>query len=54
MYEAKISLLIRIAQTRAGAERLVEAGVLGVLAKCDFVDARPEADQAFMGAFMLV
>ncbi|KDQ54533.1 hypothetical protein JAAARDRAFT_38210 [Jaapia argillacea MUCL 33604] len=48
VFESKMSLLIRIAQTRQGAERLLEARVLPVLAQCDFLDARPEADQSFI------
>lgn len=49
VYEAKMSLLIRMAHTRQGAERLLEAHILSTLARCDFLDARPEADQSFMG-----
>ena len=41
-----MSLLCRIAQGRGGAERLVESGLISVLAQCDYVDARPEMDQA--------
>ncbi|KAG5650971.1 hypothetical protein H0H81_010360 [Sphagnurus paluster] len=48
VYEAKMSFFIRMTQTRAGAERLLEAQLLPVLAQCDFLDARPEADQSFM------
>ncbi|KAI0944532.1 hypothetical protein AcW1_002214 [Taiwanofungus camphoratus] len=48
VYEAKMSLLIRMAQNRQGAERLLEARAIPVLADCDYLDARPEADQAFM------
>lgn len=51
VYEAKMSLLIRMAQTRSGAERLLEAQIIPVLAQCDYLDARPEADQSFMGEF---
>lgn len=36
-------------QTRAGAERLLEAQLVPVLAQCDYLDARPEADQSFIG-----
>ena len=36
-----MSLLIRIAQTRQGAERLVESRVFGCLAQSDFLAARP-------------
>ncbi|KAM5532668.1 hypothetical protein V8D89_013637 [Ganoderma adspersum] len=48
VYEAKMSLLVRMAQTRQGAERLLEARVLPILGECDYLDARPEADQAFL------
>jgi hypothetical protein len=44
-----MSLFIRIAQTRQGAERLLEAHLVPVLAQCDYLDARPELDQSFMG-----
>ncbi|KAG5340572.1 hypothetical protein C0989_001177 [Termitomyces sp. Mn162] len=54
VYEAKMSFFIRMAQTRAGAERLLEAQVVPVLTQCDFLDARPEADQAFMGQSTIV
>ncbi|OBZ74918.1 hypothetical protein A0H81_05368, partial [Grifola frondosa] len=52
VYEAKMSLLIRMAQSRQGAERLMDARVIPVLANCDYLDARPEADQAFLGIFL--
>ncbi|KAK0478734.1 nucleoporin Nup186/Nup192/Nup205 [Armillaria novae-zelandiae] len=48
VYESKMSLFIRIAQSRIGAERLLEANVVSVLAQSDFLDARPEGDQAFI------
>ncbi|KAI0063325.1 hypothetical protein BV25DRAFT_416650 [Artomyces pyxidatus] len=48
VYEAKMSLLIRIARTRQGAERLLESRLLPTLADCDFLDTLPEADQAFI------
>ncbi|KAI0289640.1 nucleoporin Nup186/Nup192/Nup205 [Russula brevipes] len=48
VYEAKMSLFIRIGQTRQGAERLIEARVLPILADCDFLDTLPEADQSFI------
>lgn len=43
-----MSLLTRMAQTRSGAERLIENRMLLVLAEVDFLDSRPEADQAFL------
>ncbi|KAI9512151.1 nucleoporin Nup186/Nup192/Nup205 [Russula earlei] len=48
VYEAKMSLLIRIGQTRQGAERLIQARVIPILADCDFLDTLPEADQSFI------
>ncbi|KZT24940.1 hypothetical protein NEOLEDRAFT_1178711 [Neolentinus lepideus HHB14362 ss-1] len=48
VYEAKMSMLMQVAQTRQGAERLLEAQILRVLAQCDFLDARPEQNQAFI------
>lgn len=36
-----MSLLIRIAQTRQGAERLVESRIFGCLAQSEFLAARP-------------
>ncbi|TFY64741.1 hypothetical protein EVJ58_g2418 [Rhodofomes roseus] len=48
VYEAKMSHLIRMSQSRQGAERLLESRAIPVLADCDYLDARPEADQAFM------
>ncbi|KAG8742094.1 hypothetical protein FRC10_002030 [Ceratobasidium sp. 414] len=47
VYEAKMSLLIKIAQTRQGADRLMDARVLAVLTQCAFLDARPEKDIDF-------
>lgn len=49
VYETKMSLLIQISQTRQGAERLLESRVIPILSHCDYLDARPEADQMFVG-----
>ena len=49
VYESKMAFLIRMAQTRQGAEKMMDARIFTVLAQCDYLDARPEADQAFMG-----
>ncbi|TFK69765.1 hypothetical protein BDN72DRAFT_959281 [Pluteus cervinus] len=48
VYESKMSLFIRMSQTRAGAERLLDSRLIPTLAQCDFLDARPEADQSFI------
>ncbi|KAF8331849.1 nucleoporin Nup186/Nup192/Nup205 [Cantharellus anzutake] len=39
VYEAKMSLLIRVAQTTFGAAKLVEARLYNCLSQCDFVHA---------------
>jgi nuclear pore complex protein Nup205 len=49
VYETKMSLLMQISQTRQGAERLLESRVITILSQCDYLDARPEADQMFVG-----
>ncbi|KAF7300289.1 hypothetical protein MKEN_01353000 [Mycena kentingensis (nom. inval.)] len=48
VYEAKMSFLVRMAQTRLGAERLLETQIIPILSQCDYLDARPEADQSFV------
>ncbi|KAG8847887.1 hypothetical protein FRB91_011356, partial [Serendipita sp. 411] len=47
VHESKMALLIRVAQTRPGAERLLAARVLSVLAQCDYIDARPDGSQGY-------
>lgn len=49
VHEAKMAFLIRIAQTRLGAERLLSSRLLSVLAQCDFIDARPDNSQSLIG-----
>lgn len=44
-----MSLFVRMAETRGGAEKLLEAQLIPVLGQCDYLDARPEADDSFMG-----
>ncbi|KIK56168.1 hypothetical protein GYMLUDRAFT_87421 [Collybiopsis luxurians FD-317 M1] len=48
VYESKMSFFIRMAQTRTGAERLLDVQLMPILAQCDFLDARPEADSSFV------
>lgn len=50
VFEAKLALLIRLAQTRKGAEDLVDAGLLEVLAQCDFIGMRPSTLDNVMGS----
>ena len=49
VYESRMSFLMRLAQTRQGTERLLESRVLPVLSQVDFLDARPEPDDAYSG-----
>ncbi|KAF9219350.1 hypothetical protein BS17DRAFT_804452 [Gyrodon lividus] len=51
VYEAKMSMFTRMAQTRPGAERLLEAQILPILSQCEFLDTRPEEDQSFMDQY---
>ncbi|KAG8983033.1 hypothetical protein FRB90_006360 [Tulasnella sp. 427] len=48
VYEAKMALLVRVAQTRQGSERLLDARIFGLLAHCEFLEARPQNDHAFL------
>ncbi|KAJ3995979.1 nucleoporin Nup186/Nup192/Nup205 [Lentinula boryana] len=48
VYESKMSFFIRMAETRTGAERLLDERLISALAQCDFLDCRPEADSSFV------
>ncbi|EJD46336.1 hypothetical protein AURDEDRAFT_184350 [Auricularia subglabra TFB-10046 SS5] len=48
IYEAKMALLVRLAQTRAGADEVFKARAISTLASCEFLDARPDADEAYL------
>ncbi|KAJ2376104.1 hypothetical protein GGI05_007052, partial [Coemansia sp. RSA 2603] len=41
IYEAKMAFFLRLAQRQDGAERLLENGILDVLADCGFLDLKP-------------
>ena len=42
VYEAKMSLLLRLAGSHQGARMLVESGLIHTLTSCHFIDTRPE------------
>ncbi|KAJ1028317.1 hypothetical protein NDA18_002982 [Ustilago nuda] len=48
VYEARLAFFNRMAQTRDGAERLLNAKVFDVLAQSDYLAARPDQDQEFV------
>ncbi|GAA6062083.1 hypothetical protein JCM10212_006506 [Sporobolomyces blumeae] len=48
IYEALMSFLIRVASTREGAEKLLNAELLSRLAECEFLGSRPIADGSGM------
>ncbi|KAJ2312061.1 hypothetical protein IWW54_002304, partial [Coemansia sp. RSA 2705] len=58
IYEAKMAFFIRLAQRADGADKLIENGVLDVLADCAFLDMRPSAgsgsggESSFADAFI--
>ncbi|KAJ2355950.1 hypothetical protein GGF43_002377 [Coemansia sp. RSA 2618] len=49
IYEAKMAFFIRLAQRQDGADKLIENGVLDVLADCSFLDMRPSASSDATG-----
>lgn len=50
IYEAQMSFLIRLASSREGAEKLMDAELLSRLAECDYLGARPLDETSAMGA----
>lgn len=48
IFESQLAFFNRLAQTREGAERLLDARVFEVLAQADYIAARPEQDQDFV------
>jgi nuclear pore complex protein Nup205 len=52
VYEAKMSFLIRIAATKEGAEKLLEAQALHKLAACSFIEDRPKLGGMAMGMLL--
>jgi len=44
IFEAKMTLFLRISQTKLGAESLLASGLLDVLSDCRFIDFRFEED----------
>ncbi|KAJ1033094.1 hypothetical protein NDA16_000372 [Ustilago loliicola] len=48
VYEARLAFFNRMAQTRDGAERLLNAKIFDVLAQSDYLAARPDQDQEFV------
>ncbi|KAJ2077853.1 hypothetical protein H4R24_004871 [Coemansia sp. RSA 988] len=51
IYEAKMSFFIRLALRQDGAEKLVENGILDVLADCSFLHLRPSASSDNTSSF---
>ncbi|KAJ3194063.1 hypothetical protein HK101_003568 [Irineochytrium annulatum] len=47
IYQAKMNLLLRIAQQGEGVEKLLESGLIEVLADCKFIDQRPEIESDY-------
>ncbi len=49
-----MAFLTRLAQSRQGAEKLLEARLFFTLAQAEFLDARPETDEAFVGMLSFI
>ena len=45
IYESKMALLTRVAQSSEGAKVLLQAGLMSRLAECAFLDQRPEQER---------
>lgn len=45
IYESKMALFVRIAQSFEGAKVLLQTGLLARLAECTFLDQRPEQER---------
>lgn len=43
IYEAKMSLFLRLSLCKQGAKLLIENRIVDVLSHCQFISARPEA-----------
>lgn len=41
MLEAKLAMMLRIAQTETGGRKLIQAGLLKTLGSCDFISRQP-------------
>ncbi|KAJ2883527.1 hypothetical protein FB639_002152, partial [Coemansia asiatica] len=50
IYEAKMAFFLRLAQRQEGAEKLMENGILDVLADCSFLDLKPSVSGDNSGA----
>ncbi|XP_052809828.1 nuclear pore complex protein Nup205-like [Mya arenaria] len=46
LYESKLSLLTRVAETATGASTILRCGVMSQLAACSFFDMRPDMDRS--------
>lgn len=44
VFNSKMTLLLRIAETRYGADRLIEFGIIDALTDCQYIDQIPTAE----------
>jgi nuclear pore complex protein Nup205 len=51
--EAKLAMMLRIAQTETGGKRLIQAGFLKTLASCDFISRQPYLEDMDCESFSL-
>lgn len=49
IYTSQMSFLIRLASTREGAEKLLDAELFARLSQCEYLGARPEDEPTSMG-----
>ncbi|KAJ3416468.1 hypothetical protein HDV05_001626 [Chytridiales sp. JEL 0842] len=53
IFEAKLSMFLRIAQSRDGSEKLLDSGIVEAFAECRFIDEKPERDTFTEDSFLL-
>ena len=51
IYEAKMSLFLRLALSKDGSKLLVDNRVVDVLSHCQFINARPEQNLLLNGMY---
>ena len=54
VHEAKLSLLLRISESKLGSEKLVEKGIIESLSDCLFIKDRPEEESTMGFSFFLL
>jgi hypothetical protein len=52
--EAKLAMMLRIAQTETGGRKLIQAGLLKTLGSCDFISRQPYLEDMDCKCFLTI